>query len=338
MGRRSDGHGMRARVFLPLALIIGTCAGLSAVQLAAAQQERVRQQRTFDSPEDAVIALVSALRSNDLPALADVLGPASPGVINSGDAIVDKDTRNDFVAAYDMKWKLVPINAGNMSLEIGNDGWPFPIPLVRAGSIWRFDTDAGRDEILNRRIGRNETNAIEASLAFVDAQREYASVDHDGDSILEYAQRIRSSPNKKDGLYWPVEPGERPSPLGPLFASAQALGYGSEEAGVAIDSAPTSRAYYGYYYKILNAQGPAAPGGAYAYIVGGDMIGGVGLIAYPVSYGTSGIMSFIVNHDGIVYQKDLGPETLSVASTLSAFSPDETWQRAQIGTSVARAQ
>jgi hypothetical protein len=192
--------------------------------------------------------------------------------------------------------------------------------LVKQGTTWRFDLAAGRDELINRRIGRNELNAIEASQAFVDAQQDYASEDRDGDNILEYAQRFVSTPGMKDGLYWPAQAGEEESPLGPLFAEARAEGY---QLGTAAGGTP----YYGYRYKILTSQGPAAMGGAYDYIVGGNMLSGVGMIAYPAQHGFSGVMSFIVNHDGVVYQKDLGPETASVAAAMPVFNPDDTWQR-----------
>jgi hypothetical protein len=212
-------------------------------------------------------------------------------------------------------------------LQIGDSDWPLPIPLVRENAMWRFDTDEGRDELINRRIGRNELNAIEAALAFVDAQQDYASEDRDGDMILEYAQRFVSTAGMKDGLFWPTQAGEEDSPLGPLFTEARAEGYQLETAG-------TGSGYYGYRYKILTSQGPAAMGGAYDYIVNGNMIAGVGLVAYPVQYGVSGIASFIVNHDGVVYQKDLGPESAMVASAMTAFDPVD-WQAVAVEIPVA---
>jgi hypothetical protein len=266
-----------------------------------------------------------------------VLGPDSADLIDSGDAVADKNARDDFLAAYQAKSNLVPVDENTTSLQIGNDDWPFPIPLVKEGESWRFDTEAGYDELINRRIGRNEANAVEANLAFVDAQRDYASMDRDGDGILEYAQRIRSTSGMKDGLYWPVPAGEPQSPLGPLFAEAQAEGYRLETPAAANAPSTPSNAYYGYFYKILTAQGPSAPGGAYPYIVDGNMIGGVGLIAYPAAYGDSGIMSFIVNHDGAVYRKDLGPETLELGALMTTFDPDVTWTRVDTQTPLASA-
>jgi hypothetical protein len=329
-------HLSQNRILLAATLISAFALAIAA-NLAVGRQARPLQQVTFASPENAIAALVGALRDDDLSALGSVLGPGSADIINSGDSVADREARDDFVKAYEQKWTLAQANADAISLQLGDDQWPFPIPLVRWANGWRFDVAAGRDELISRRVGRNETNAIEASLAFVDAQREYASSDRDGDWILEYAQRFRSRTSMKDGLYWPAQSGETLSPLGPLFASAQAEGY-SFEASDAADKAPASpQPYLGYYYKILNTQGPAARGGAYDYIVGGNMIGGVAMIAYPVSYGISGIMSFIVNHDGIVYQKDLGSETPSVASSMTTFNPDETWQRGLAAAPIARA-
>jgi hypothetical protein len=206
-------------------------------------------------------------------------------------------------------------------LTVGRDEWPMPIPLVRDAAGWWFDTSRGREEILNRRIGRNELSAVQVCLAYVDAQREYYVRDPDGDALLQYAQRFRSTPGKRDGLYWDVRPDEAPSPLGALVARAEAAGY------------PTKRPsggripYWGYYYRIVKAQGSHAPGGAYDYVVRGNMIGGFALVAYPAEYGASGVMTFIVSHDGIVYQKDLGPGTAAAVRALTLFDPDPSWSR-----------
>lgn len=285
-------------------------------------------QRMFDTPEAAVAALTDAARKNDQAMLESILGPGSREVISSGDPVADASTRDDFLMAYDEKSNLVAVNDNTRALQIGQTDWPLPIPLVRQGSSWRFDTDAGRDEIINRRIGRNELNAIEASMAFVDAEQDYASEDRDGDNIIEYAQRFFSTPGMKDGLYWQTQPDEEDSPLGPLFDEARGAGY---QPG----SAPPGSAYYGYRYKILTSQGPAAMGGAYDYVINGNMLAGVGLVAYPAQYGVSGIASFIVNHDGVVYQKDLGPETAMVATAMTVFDPDGTWQRVAVEIPVA---
>ena len=315
--------------YLRTPILIGA-ALFTFLSLIASGWAQPSQQRTFATPEAGVAALVDAVRMMDRAALEAVLGPGSREVIESGDPVEDANARDEFLAAYDAKSNLVAVNDTTRTLQVGQSDWPLPIPLIREGSMWRFDLEAGRDEIINRRIGQNELNAIEASQAFVDAQQEYASAERDGDNILEYAQRFVSTNGMKDGLYWPAPAGEEESPLGPLFAEARAEGYQVETA------APGS-AYYGYRYKILTAQGPAAMGGAYDYIVGGNMISGVGLVAYPAQYGVSGVMSFIVNHDGVVYQKDLGPETAASAAAMTAFNPDNTWQRVQTPVPVAAA-
>ena len=303
-------HAMRALIFIGAVAV----SFLSFAIVSWAQPA----QRTFATPEAGVAALIDAARMNDQAALESILGPRSREVVSSGDPVADAAARDDFLTAYDEKSNLVPINDTTRVLQVGQSAWPLPIPLVRQGSSWRFDTDAGRDELINRRIGRNELNAIEASQAFVDAQQDYASEDRDGDMILEYAQRFISTPGMKDGLYWPVQAGEEESPLGPLFTEASADGY-------RVASSPGGTPFYGYRYKILTSQGPEAMGGAYEYIINGNMLAGVGLVAYPAEYGVSGITSFIVNHDGVVYQKDLGPETAMTASAMTTFAPDTTW-------------
>jgi hypothetical protein len=214
---------------------------------------------------------------------------------------------------------LVP--RGNaMMVHVGQDDWPFPIPLVHDRSGWRFDTRQGRQEILARRIGRNETNAVQTCLAYVDAQREYYAEDRNRDGILEYAQKFDSTPGKRDGLYWETSSGDPPSPLGPLVVSAYAAGYRRAKGG-----GPTP--YHGYLYRILTAQGPNAADGAYDYVVRGHMIAGFGLVAFPAAYGASGVMTLIVNQDGVVYQKDLGPTTRTVATAMRTFDPDPTWTK-----------
>ena len=306
--------------------LLGAVAFSLIIGWAQAQSSRT----TFATPEAGVAALIDAARKNDQAALESILGPGSREVVSSGDAVADAAGREDFVAAYDAKSNLVAVNDDTRTLQIGETDWPLPIPLVREGSMWHFDLAAGRDELINRRIGRNELNAIEAALAFVDAEQDYASEDRDGDMILEYAQRFVSTPGMKDGLYWPVQAGEEESPLGPEFAEARAEGY-------QLETAVPGGAYYGYRYKILTSQGPAAMGGAYDYVIDGNMIAGVGLVGYPAEYGVSGIASFIVNHDGVVYQKDLGPETAMVGAAMTVFDPDDTWQPVAVEIPVAAA-
>jgi hypothetical protein len=270
----------------------------------------------YKTPDEAATALIGAAKVADRPALMRVLGPGSAEIVSSGDEVADASARKRVIEAYDTKHQVVMEGADKAVLVIGNEEWPFPIPLVRKDGIWRFDTAAGRDEILFRRIGRNELNAIQASLAYVDAQQEYAEKGIGGNGV--YAQRIVSQPGKKDGLYWPAQSGDDESPLGELAAAASAAGYRAGQ-----ERAP----YHGYYYKILTRQGANAPGGALDYTARGKMIGGFALVAYPAEYRNSGVMTFIVNHQGNIYQKDLGPDTAGIASGMTAFNPDSTWQR-----------
>ena len=278
------------------------------------------KQRTFTSPEEAVRAMVEALNSNDSKALEAIFGPDSRDLLTSGDPVADKSGRERFLRLYGEENRLEQTD-DEVVLSIGNEDWPFPIPLVKKDGLWRFYTEEGREEILARRIGRNELSAIQVCLAYVDAQREYALKDRDADGLLQYAQKFRSDKGMKNGLYWEVKEGEKQSPLGPLFAAAQEKGYSGKSGG----GQPVP--YYGYYYRILKGQGKNAPGGAYDYMVKGEMIGGFALVAYPAKYAFSGIMTFIVNHDGTVYQKDLGPNTEKAAQAMELFDPDSTWKK-----------
>ena len=340
MTQRTDNHRTLRTSLLIGALILGlgvlaeTRSGAQA-QDAQQQQDAPQQQRMFASPEEGVAALVDALRKDDNDALEAILGSGSDDVINSGDSVADDNAREAFLRDYDEKSTIVPVNDTTRSLHVGASDWPLPIPIVMRGGTWSFDLDAGRDELLSRRIGRNEANAIGAALAYADAQREYASEDRDGDGILEYAQLFGSTDGMKNGLYWPAQPGEPESPLGRFFADAQSEGYFQAADAQGNIADPPPEPYYGYRFLILTAQGPSARGGAYDYIVDGHMIGGFALIAYPVEYGDSGVMTFIVNHDGVVYQKDLGPDTADIAPAVEAFDPDSTWQRVQAPVGVA---
>lgn len=277
-------------------------------------------QLTFASPEEAVRAMVGALNSDDLKALEAIFGPGRRDLITSGDPLVDQSGRERFLKLYGEKSRLEQ-TADKVVLSIGIDDWPFPIPLVKKDNLWRFDSEEGSEEILARRIGRNELDVIQVCLAYVDAQREYALKDRDADGLLQYAQKFRSDKGMKNGLYWDVKEGEKQSPLGPLFAAAQEKGYSVEASGGHPDP------YYGYYYRILKGQGKSAPGGAYDYVVKGQMIGGFALIAYPAKYASSGIMTFMVNQDGVVYQKDLGRNTEKAAQAMKLFNPDNTWKK-----------
>jgi hypothetical protein len=288
------------------------CAAIICLCQSALAQEQ------FTTPEDAVSALVEAAKSQDQKTMLTVLGPDGQAIVSSGDPVADANARDNFVSAYDAKHALELEGDGSQTLVIGNDDWPFPIPLINKAGRWQFDTKAGLDEILRRRIGRNELAAIQVCLAYVQAQNEYASRDPAGLGRHVYAQRIVSRPGKKDGLYWPTAEGEPPSPLGDLAAKASAEGY---KAG------QTPIPYHGYYYRILTRQGANAPGGAYDYFAKGKMIGGFALVAYPAQYGNSGIMTLMVNQDGTVFQKDLGPQTDKLARKIESFDPDQTWTR-----------
>lgn len=279
-------------------------------------------QKEFASPEEAVQALVTALQAGDEKRLAAIFGPEGEELLYSGDDVADQRNRQKFLEKYEIKNHLEP-DFDRFILVIGENDWPFPIPLVRKGNSWIFDTAGGKEEILNRRIGRNELNTIQVLLAIVDAEREYAMEDRDGDALLEYAQKFSSEPGKKDGLYWEVKEGEEPSPLGELVAKARAKGYTSK--GTDDDSEP----YHGYYFRILTAQGSNAPGGAFDYIVNGKMIGGFAVLAFPAEYGNSGVMTFLVNYDGVAYQKDLGENTAELANAMVLYDPDDTWTPAQ---------
>ena len=290
-------------------------ASLIAAVLALAVAVANAQQ-SFKTAEEAVDALVSAAKADDRSAVLTVLGRDGADIVSSGDAVADASARNRVIEAYDAKHQLVMEGADKAALIIGREDWPFPIPLVRKDGTWRFNTAAGREAILYRRIGRNELSAIQACLAYVDAQQEYAERGIAGNGV--YAQHIVSRPGKKNGLYWPAQSNADESPLGELAASAAAEGY-----RVGQQRAP----YHGYYYKVLTRQGPNASGGALDYIVRGRMIGGFALLAYPAEYRNSGVMTFLVNHQGNVYEKDLGPNTARIAASMTAFNPDNTWRR-----------
>jgi hypothetical protein len=270
-----------------------------------------------------VQALVTAARSDDTQALLEVLGADAEPVVDSGDAVADRNGRLRFVQAYEMEHALETDAEGMTTLQVGADKWPFPFPLVQREQRWRFDSSAGADEIINRRVGRNELYTIQACLAFVDAEREYYSSNPQQEPMLQYAQKLQSSDGKKDGLYWPAARDEPQSPLGEQFARARSEGYFKEGSSATAPSAP----FHGYVYRLLTAQGPNAPGGAYDYLVAGKMIGGFALIASPAEYGNSGVMTFIVSHDGIVFSKDLGPETPAAANAIAAYDPDGSWKR-----------
>jgi hypothetical protein len=300
---------------------IALSLGAALVSSAAAGAASRATLAVFPSPEAAAEALAAAAATDQPAALLQVLGPAAGKLVRSGDPVADHESRANFVAAYQAGHKIAPEGENRAVLEIGSEEWPFPIPIVREANGWRFDTAAGEQEILNRRIGRNELNAIEVCRAYVDAQRDYVAARAKAGGILEYAQKFISAASQHDGLYWPTGTDEEPSPLGVLVAQARAEGY---DAG-RHHQQPTP--YHGYFYRILTQQGKDAPGGAYDYVANGHMIGGFALVAFPASYGDSGVMSFIVNQDGVVFEKNLGPDTAAIARQMREFNPDPSWQK-----------
>ena len=277
------------------------------------------KQQSFPIPEEGVQALIEAAQRNDTTTLLAILGPEAQSIVNTGDPVSDQEAREHFVKSYEEAHTLVQSGDTKVVLQIGKDEWPFPIPLIKGSTGWRFNTQEGKAEIRNRRIGRNELDVIQVCLAYVDAQREYYVRNPLHATLLQYAPKFISTKGKRDGLYWDTAANEPPSPLGPLVAQARREGY-KRTAGKPVP-------YHGYYYKMLTRQGPDAPDGAYDYVVRGKMIGGFALVAYPAQYGSSGIMTFIVNHDGVVYEKDLGPKTAAVAQAMTKFNPDKTWKK-----------
>jgi hypothetical protein len=277
-------------------------------------------QQTFDTAESAVEALATAAQRGDITALEAIFGSSGREVLTSGDPGVDKHQREVFVLAMNEGWTLERTDSNSRELIVGNEQWPFPIPLVKDSRGWWFDTIEGADEVLVRRIGRNELAVMDVCHAFVVAQHEYAAESRDGKPKGIYAQKVRSDPGKHNGLHWKrTSPDEQPSPLGELAAQASAEGYTASPQG------QQATPFHGYYFRILTQQGAAAPGGARSYLVNGEMTQGFALLAYPAEYGSSGIMTFMVNHDGIVHEKDLGDETSSIAASMTDYNPDASW-------------
>jgi len=276
------------------------------------------QQKLFQTPDEAVQALVAAARTDDLTSMQAILGPGSKELISSGDSVADNAGRDRFVASYEQKHSLEAWTVRTMILHIGTDDWSLPIPIVKRGSSWGFDIVKGKKEILNRRIGRNELQAIDVVGAYVDGQHEYASRDCYGAGKVEFAQRFGSTPGSRDGLYWEAKEGEQQSPLGPLIARAAREGYGTNG-----NLSP----FHGYYFKIIKGQGKHAKGGSYNYVVKDKMILGFALVAYPAEYGNSGIMTFMVNQDGIIFEKNLGKNTRRIAEAITVYNPDKSWKK-----------
>ncbi len=314
-----------ALVFLTVLVAVFVLGNLAILHAQDTTQE------TFSSPQLAMQALVQAAQAKDHAALDKIFGPAAQQLL-SGDPVEDAKDLDDFSKGVQQSAQLKQQSDSKYTLTIGQNNWPFPVPIVKQGEQWVFDTKAGSQEILDRRIGENELSAITTCRAYVVAQWEYfthADWGHDG--VAAYAPRFISTPGQHDGLYWETAPDEAPSPLGSLVAEARAEGYGSQNAAAQNDagggnSSGGRRPYHGYYFKILTSQGPHAPGGEYNYIINGNMIAGYALIAYPDKWGNSGVMTFIVNQQGRVYEKNLGADTDKIAAAITEYDPDVTWK------------
>ena len=323
----------RFAFFAVLPVVVIMAAGFLA--FAPSVRAQASTQSTFSSPQDALQALVSAAKSKDQAALAKLFGPGYDRLL-SGDDVEDAKDLDDFSAAVSESAGIQKVDDSKYTVVVGNDSWPTPIPLDQKDGKWLFDTKAGLEEVLNRRIGENEFSAISTCRTYAVAQWEYYTEgDWDHDGVAEYAQKLISTPGKHDGLYWETAEDDKPSPLGKLIAAARAEGYGaktetpdaagkggSEKEGVAEERAP----YHGYYFKILTRQGAHAPGGKYGYIINGNMIAGYALVAYPDKWGNSGVMTFIVNQQGRVYEKNLGADTAKLAAAMTEYNPDPSWK------------
>ncbi|NJD30701.1 MAG: DUF2950 domain-containing protein [Gammaproteobacteria bacterium] len=299
--------GLVAALTVTAAFVLSGCA-------------RNEDKGSFKSPEDAVDAFIAAVQKDDMPALQKLLGPGSEDLLSSGDPVQDNADRERFLASYAKKHSLEADGSDRMTLVVGDDDWPFPVPLAKQEGKWHWDGAAGADEVVYRRIGRNELGAIAVSLGFVDAQKEYASEGRDGDPAGVYALKLVSDEGMHNGLYWPTTGDEPPSPAGPFVAAAADEGYRFGQGRTP---------YHGYYYRMLYSQGPHAQGGAKEYFADGVLTQGFALVAWPADYGASGVQTFIVNQDGVVYQKDLGEDTATVVETITSFDPDDSWKPVQ---------
>ena len=289
-----------------------------SVFFALSEPPAFGRQQVFPSTAAAAKALIEAGQKDDIKTLESILGSDAKEVISSGDPVADNNARDTLVAKYNEMHRVAYDDHGRVILYIGADNWPFPIPMVKQGDGWAFDTESGKEELLYRRIGQNELYTIDVLRDLADAQREYASEGRDGD-VKQFAQKIQGDSGKHDGLYWPVAVGEPESPIGPLIADATEEGY---KTGTG-----TPIPFHGYYYRVLTRQGRNAPGGAMDYIDRGKMTKGFAFLAYPAAYRASGVMTFMINRDGVVVQKDLGPETPKLAKEISEFNPDKTWDQ-----------
>ncbi len=315
MDRWHNGRGALA------AILVFFGASICLIGLAYAASA-VPRGEAFASKDAAAKALAQAARDHDVAALTKILGPEAKSVISSGDEVADKATGARIAAAYDQMHRFATVSDGHVIIYLGADNWPMPIPLVQRQGKWYFDTAFGKEEILARRIGKNELDAIKVCEAIVQAQQDYASQVQTGEDGKQYAQKFLSDADKHNGLFWKAAAGEPSSPLGPLIVSASNEGYRRGAAGK-----PTP--YHGYIYEMLTAQGQHAPGGAHSYLQDGKMTGGFAVLAYPASYRSSGVMTFMVGQDGVVYQKNLGPNTGKLAPSIKVYDPDPSWQPAE---------
>jgi len=296
-------------------------SALVASLLLATSCSKTSSQSKFATPNDAAKALLQAFKTDDTQQIKAMFGREAVEEMASGDAVSDKQDREAIAVAIEQSWRWAPLGSDRQELIVGEEQWPFPIPLAKSGDQWVFDSQAGKHEVIARRIGRNELGVIELCHAYVDWQKEYAALPHDGKPAGLYAQHLRSTPGHQDGLYWKTNPDEQPSPLGDLAAQAANEGYADNRA----EGSP----FWGYRFRILTEQGASAPGGKKSYVVNGDMPGGFALVASPATYGSSGMMTFVVNQDGSVYQKDLGRDTSSQAAKITEYNPDSSWTRVQ---------
>jgi len=305
----------RSRTFSRFLLVTFVTLGLSAIAQSIPSRVMAAEQLTFASPDAAVDALVAAVAADDVERLFDIFGREYKSELIGGDEIAFRENRKILAGALAQAASLYDDDVDTKTLIVGAKAWPFPFPIVRQAGVWRFDTEAGIEEVINRRIGRNELGAIEICRVYINAQVQYASADRDADDVREFAQKVTSQEGQKDGLYWEAGDGEELSPFGPLVAEARNYLEGRE----------VGDPFHGYYYKIITRQGAEAPGGRYDYIINGNMIAGFALIAFPAEHGNSGVMTFICSHQGKVYEKDLGEDSDLIAAGIAVYDPDSTW-------------